>query len=76
MTRDELHAYFMSHGFTQKSNSAAYYSLANPTRRYKPNKLVLRYEAQYPDGTWFRLRSGYISQIKIGDDDKLTGLRT
>ena len=76
MTRQDLYAFFTRSGWTMKPNSTAYYKGSAPDLRYKVNKLVLRKERRLTDGTWHRVRSGYIAKLSISVNGKLDGMQT
>jgi hypothetical protein len=73
MTTEQLHAFFIGHGYIP-NRWGAYQKPLLPGVRYKIKKLVLRKERQLSDGGWFRVSSGYLAHLELTPDGKLKGL--
>lgn len=75
MNKKDLDKFFTERGWHVKANSKAYYKEGVEGLRYKVGKLVLRKERRLENGTWYRLRSAYISALSINAEGKLSGMK-
>jgi len=74
MTRDELIAWAMHHGWTPNRWGHLKKEFDNGTHRLKLSRIAARHEIHTPFG-WARLASGYYKDLQLTADGKLAGMK-
>jgi len=73
MTRDELITWATRNGWKLDRCGHLKKEFDNGTHRIKLSRIATRHEISTPFG-WARLASGYLKNLQLGPDDKLTGM--
>lgn len=84
MTKREFEQWAHSRGWARDKWGHYQKTLSGKDYRFKLSSTAVRYEVKVhhegtrysePSSEWIRLRSGYLSKLKVSPDGKLTGLR-